>query len=106
MPSANLAYACGDKGTVVQLKNGTWSKLPSPAPELPDLNSIAAFDETHVYVAGYGTGGSYVWAWNGSQWKVLVRVNGGQGDVNALGGTGPNDLWAVGSANAWHLVLP
>jgi hypothetical protein len=106
MPRADLAYACGDNGTVLQLRNGTWTKLPSPSAELPDLNSVTAFDETHVYVAGFGTGASYVWAWNGSQWKVLVRVNTGSGDVRALGGTGPNDLWAVGTGNAWYLSVP
>ncbi|HEU4760194.1 MAG TPA: putative metal-binding motif-containing protein [Dehalococcoidia bacterium] len=106
MPRADLAYACGDKGTVLMMRAGAWSKLPAPSAELPDLNSITAFDETHVYAAGFGVGASYVWAWDGAQWKALVRIPSTAGDVRALGGTAPDDLWAVGKGNAWHFSAP
>jgi len=106
MPRANLAYACGDKGTVVAWDGGTWYRLPPPAAELPDLNSITAFDEGHVYVAGFGKDASWVWQWNGSFWKPVMRVDYDAGSIRAVGGTAPDDLWAVGKGNAWHLSAP
>lgn len=106
MPRADLAYACGDKGTVLAYNGTTWTKLPTPSAEFPDLTSITAFDETHVYAAGTGAGASYVWSWDGTAWKELMRVGADAGDVRALGGTGPSDLWVVGKGNAWHLSVP
>jgi hypothetical protein len=106
MPRADLAYVCGDKGTVLTYNGASWSKLPAPSTELPDLTSVTAFDEAHVYVAGTTPAASYLWSWNGSAWKELMRVDADGGDVRAVGGTGPGDLWVVGKSNAWHLSVP
>ena len=106
MPRANLAYACGDKGSVVAYDGVGWIKLPAPSADLPDLTSIAAFDESHVYVAGSDAKASSVWSWNGAAWKELMRVSPDAGTVRAVGGTGPGDLWVVGTGNAWHIAVP
>jgi hypothetical protein len=106
MARANLAYVCGETGTVLAWNGAGWTKLPAPSADLPNLTSVHAFDEGHVYVAGQFDGGSSVWWWDNAQWTELMRVSADAGDVRALGGTGRDDLWVVGKGNVWHLAAP
>src|SRR5262249_36552293 len=114
MPRADLAYVAGDQGVVLAFDGGTWFQLPSPSsvgppPSLaegPSLTSVTAFDHRHVYVARSDAPASYVWAWDGARWTLVMRVANSAGGIRAVGGTAPDDLWAVGKGNAWHLVLP
>ena len=106
MPRANLAYVCGENNAVLEYENGSWAELPPPAAEMFTLNSVTAFDDTHVYVVGIGSKASWVWFWNGSTWRPVMRVDDEDGNIRAIDGTGPDDLWVVGNGNAWHLVMP
>jgi putative metal-binding protein len=106
MPRADLGYACGEQSTVLAFDGGTWVKLPRPSAEAVSLNSIKAFDEGHVYVAGFGSQASWVWRWDGAKWKPVMRLDYDAGSIRALGGTAPDDIWAVGRGNAWHLSPP
>jgi len=106
MPRANLAYVCGENNAVLEYENGLWTRLPQPAAEMFTLNSVTAFDSSHVYVVGIGSKASYVWSWNGSIWRPVMRVDLADGNIRAIDGTGPDDLWVVGKSNAWHLSLP
>jgi hypothetical protein len=105
MPRADLAYICGNEGRVLLFDGGSLVRLPAPSPP-SDLSSIVAFDEQHVYVAGGDAGVSWVWSWNGAGWTPVMRFDGDAGGVRALGGTAPDDLWAAGKSNAWHLSFP
>jgi hypothetical protein len=108
MPAPNLAYVCGENNAVLAYEGGSWFKLPPPSStEMFTLNSITAFDNGHVYMVGIGSRASWVWAWSGgSRWRPVMRVDSEDGNIRAIDGTGPDDLWVVGKGNAWHLSLP
>jgi hypothetical protein len=107
MPRADLAYAVGDFGTVVEWNGSTWRQLPEP-PGKPFLSSVHAFDESRVYVVGIPTvaepySRSAVYFFDGATWSVVASLKVDAGGFRDISGVAPDDLWAVGrNSTVWH----
>jgi len=107
--SANDAWSVGsyrqittDEPLIEHWNGHTWSVTPSPTIE-GSLLAVVAFGHHDAWAVG--TAGSSATArplilhWNGRRWKVQATPNVGAGYafLGGVGGTGPRDLWAVGS---------
>lgn len=82
-------YACGEAGTVLHLKDGTWQQLPTPT----DLNLHCIWDSGSGLFAGGQLGRIY--RYNGQEWALHYDLH---LDLTILGiwGNGPNSIYAVG----------
>ncbi|WP_342376644.1 MopE-related protein [Myxococcus stipitatus] len=86
-----VAFAVGDAGTAFRKTNGTtWVALPKPS-DSHDLTSVIAFGANSAYAT---CANGHIYRFNGSAW---TRVHNGSGRLNDITGTGPDDIWAVGS---------
>jgi hypothetical protein len=84
----------------------SWSAVPSPniATETA-LEDVLALGRNDVWAVGeYETTNPFVWHtlalhWAGAGWAIVPTVDAtaGVGGLKALGGTGPNDIWAAGN---------
>jgi hypothetical protein len=89
-----LAYAAGDGGLFLERSGTTWTAKPlitvggiGPV----DIRAMVAFGRTAIYAATSGT--RDVRFFNGMEWtsiSVPPRI------LNALGASGPRDLWGAG----------
>ena len=71
------------------------------------LNGVIAFASNNVFAAGYQTASNgavntLIEHWDGNSWTVMTSANRNQtGNVlQAISGTSPTDIWAVGDAVA------
>jgi alpha-tubulin suppressor-like RCC1 family protein len=109
--STSSAWAVGTGGSLGQQIplaehwNGTsWKKVAAPLPAGVTTGSFHAVDALSAGNAwAVGTAGpstseqTLIEHWNGSAWTVVPSPNpGGDNVLEAIGGTGPSDLWAVG----------
>jgi hypothetical protein len=94
---------------LVEHWNGTtWTLGHAPQPSGRDAQ-LAGADElspSNVWAVGFSEGDSGVTSdlpliehWNGTSWSMAAGASlpaGASGQLNAIGGSGPDDLWAVG----------
>jgi hypothetical protein len=97
---------------LVEHWDGTaWTRVPAPTPSGRQAG-LAGVDELstgNAWAVGDSANGSpgegnidnqpLIEHWNGSAWSIVNGVtlpSGSTGVLNAVGGTGPHDLWAVG----------
>ncbi|WP_338863411.1 MopE-related protein [Myxococcus stipitatus] len=86
-----VAFAVGDAGTVFRKTNGTqWVALNRHADQ-HNLTSVIAFGANSAYATC--TNG-HVYRFDGQNW---TKVYNGGGRLNDITGTGPDDIWAVGT---------
>jgi hypothetical protein len=88
-----------------------WLQVDMPAPEQPHPNPLNPVDPTmrgvlalaraDAWAYGYGQGlgdQPFFEHWDGHAWMVVPGPSAaGQLEINALGGSSSNDVWAVGS---------
>jgi hypothetical protein len=86
------AYHIGEGGDISLVEHwdgSSWTVLDGPA-NTPDMYSVLAFSDTDVWAAAGDQGVDH---WNGRTWKVYTPNEG----IQAVSGTGPHDVWAVGA---------
>jgi hypothetical protein len=94
---------------LVEHWNGTtWTlgTAPQPSGLAAQLTGVDELSPSNVWAVGYSEGDSGVTSdlplieqWNGTSWSMAAGVSlpaGASGVLNAIGGSGPDDLWAVG----------
>jgi hypothetical protein len=94
---------------LVEHWNGTtWTlgHAPQPSGLAAQLTGVDELSPSNVWAVGYSEGNSGVTSdlpliehWNGMSWSIAAGVSlpaGASGLLNAIGGSGPDDLWAVG----------
>lgn len=82
-------YACGEAGTVLQLRNEVWQQLPAPT----DLNLHCIWDSGNGLYVGGQLGRIY--RYDGEQWSLHYDLH---LDLTILGmwGSSPTSIYAVG----------
>lgn len=109
--SAADAWAVGgyldtttDQPLIERWNGHAWSVIPSPTVgDAGSLADVVAFTHRDAWAVGYRVKGTVTHAlierWNGRHWKVspIPNVGAGTSYLEAVGGTGTHDLWAVGS---------
>jgi hypothetical protein len=97
---------------LVEHWDGTaWTRVPAPMPpgRQAGLAGVDELSTGNAWAVGDSANGSpgesnidnqpLIEHWNGSAWSMVNGVtlpSGSTGVLNAIGGTGPADLWAVG----------
>ncbi|WPB77327.1 MopE-related protein [Archangium violaceum] len=89
--NSKLAYAVGNRGSVLMWNGSTWSKHSAPSTD--DLLSVVAFGKSSIYVT---TGNGKVFRYNGTTW-IAMPATGGGGALNDIAASRPDDIWVVGS---------
>jgi hypothetical protein len=86
----------------------TWAlgHAPHPSGRSAQLAGVDELSPTDVWAVGDSEGDGGVTSdlplieqWNGTSWSIVAGVSlpaGASGVLNAIGGSGPDDLWAVG----------
>lgn len=97
---------------LVEHWNGTsWTDVTVPQPAgqqatlsgVDDLSPTDAWAVGTSFVADPGDGLTLIEHWNGTTWSIVPSpdpasgIAGDSDELDAIGGTGPDDLWAVGS---------
>jgi hypothetical protein len=92
MVHAQLAYAAGDEGVVLERSSGTWKEAPrlNPSGTPPSILGLTAYGRTAVYAV---TSDKNVYLLNGS-WSSVAPLT---WTPWAIDGVGPHDLWIAGS---------
>ncbi|WP_338866446.1 putative metal-binding motif-containing protein [Myxococcus stipitatus] len=89
-----LAYVVGEDGLLLEKARDTWTqklRLTLPNGSRPTLRSLAAFGRTAIYAVSSGTNDIHFF--NGTSWSTVTTP---PQTINALGGSGPGDVWAAG----------
>jgi hypothetical protein len=94
---------------LVEHWNGTtWTlgHAPQPSGRAAQLAGVDELSPSDVWAVGFSQGSSGVTSdlpliehWNGTSWSMATGTSlpaGASGQLNAVGGTGPDDVWAVG----------
>jgi hypothetical protein len=94
---------------LVEHWNGTTFTLghaPQPSGLAAHLAGVDELSPSDVWAVGFSAGDSGVTSdlplieqWNGTSWSMVAGASlpaGASGQLNAIGGSGPDDLWAVG----------
>lgn len=88
---ANI-WAAGSGGELLHYDGGTWAvSLPTQTAAQQALLSIWGTSASNLYTVG--DGGQIV-HYDGTQWSVAASA---PGDLRAVSGSGPDNVWAVGS---------
>jgi hypothetical protein len=92
----------------------TWARVPAPTPRPPQGDSwdgftaVAPISSRNAWVVGSDDSPATIEHWNGRVWRVVP--NPAHPDVNAsledVAGTGPDDVWAVGSGGKGRHINP
>lgn len=118
VPAQKDVWVVGSRGaldherTLILHFNGeTFRNVPSPSPYLTsDLRGVVAFAPNDVWAAGTGVTKREphyhytptVLHYDGTRWRQVAvpSVKTGFGlEIHAIAGTGPDDIWLVGTAN-------
>ncbi|MEU6128889.1 hypothetical protein ABZ805_06920 [Saccharopolyspora sp. NPDC047091] len=97
-------------GASVHWDGHTWTEVPyAPVADRIGTRSVAAFGPRDVWIAGHafddsaGTGRGVVQRWDGAAWQdVPVPQRDGNWAFSDIGGTAPDDLWAVGNGSGFR----
>jgi hypothetical protein len=94
---------------LVEHWNGTsWAlgNAPKPSGRDAQLSGVDELSPSDVWAVGSSQGSGGVTSdlplienWNGTSWSMVTGASlpaGASGQLNAIGGSGPDDLWAVG----------
>lgn len=91
--------------------NGTsWQQvaIAQPATKHVRLQAVADLGPDDAWAVGFlgdvapettAPSGSLVEHWNGTRWQIISTPGGSAETLNAVAGTGPDDVWAAGSLN-------
>ena len=97
-----FALTVGQTGAVTYATDGSTSFTLLPPTPMPTaiLGSIWASATNDIWVSGADVNGGYVWHWDGMSWSLGTTLMGNGstafiGNIPALGGSGPSDVWAV-----------
>jgi hypothetical protein len=119
MASATDGWAVGDFSAASAIGHplaehwdgSAFTRVAAPTPKgrqggLAGVDELSPADAWAVGTSGDGTEGEgniddqpLIEHWNGKAWSIATGASlpaGGTGDLSAIGGTGPDDLWAVG----------
>src|SRR5213593_3548563 len=98
-----LLTLAGCTGGHEQMRACVWRIVPAPdlGPDGGLLSSVLAFSDRNVW-AVRPNGTEYevqLYHWDGRRWtgSPTPRIPDGSNHVLGLAGTGPNDVWAVGT---------
>jgi hypothetical protein len=84
------AYAVGDSGLVLELREGTWRKLPAPS-GTTTVRDVVAFHASAVLALA----DKDVYVFNGTAWSKTFTFP--SGTPSSLEGVVPTEQWATGS---------
>jgi len=99
------AFGFGSKTLVQRFDGKLWSTVPSPNPGASDsvLAGVATLSNGEVWAVGHtnavrgGNSQTLTMRWTGTAWATVPSPNPDPHSfLTAVGGTGPNDVWAVG----------
>lgn len=101
-----------DHKSTKSIRDYTWTidtlELPDPFQNL--MSSMYAANENDIYLVGHNSTGDFnggMWNYNGEEWatvKVREQV-GAYGTLNAVHGSAPNNIWAVGGSFEYATIL-
>jgi hypothetical protein len=89
----------------------TWTQVSVPEPAKEQGGDLAAVDDlgpSDAWAVGTIAGLTLIEHWNGTSWKIVSSPNpatgtpGDDDELDAIAGTGPEDLWAAGSDTNEH----
>ncbi|QSQ15739.1 putative metal-binding motif-containing protein [Myxococcus landrumensis] len=89
-----LVYVSGDDGLLLEKTRNTWTRKPPlilSSGSQPTIRSLAAFGRTAIYAVSSEVNDIHFF--NGSAWSSVTTA---PQTLNALGGSGPGDVWATG----------
>ncbi|AGC45290.1 putative lipoprotein [Myxococcus stipitatus DSM 14675] len=89
-----LTYVAGEDGLLLEKVRDTWVRKPAltlPGGSQPTLRSMTAFGRTAIYAVTSEVNDIHFF--NGTTWSSLTTA---PQTLNALGGSGPGDVWAAG----------
>ncbi|WP_342381867.1 putative metal-binding motif-containing protein [Myxococcus stipitatus] len=89
-----LAYVSGDDGLLLEKVRNAWIRKPTltlPGGSQPTLRSMTAFGRTAIYAVTSEVNDIHFF--NGTTWSSITPS---PQTLNALGGSGPGDVWATG----------
>jgi hypothetical protein len=93
-----------NSAAVVHWDGTVWSAAPAiavPAGAEPQSVWASGIEDAWVVLASATSASSFVFHWNGTAWSPDATVGLGEAAVDALWGSDPHDLWAVGKT-IWH----
>lgn len=79
-------------GGMIHWDGQSWSHMETPVNDLVDVWGTGS---KNVYAVGSGGGIAH---WDGARWSLTMTKPG----LSRLGGSGPNDVYAVGSPSTFH----
>lgn len=92
--TARLAYVAGDGALLLERSGDAWTRLPAltvSGGATPNLRALRAFGRTALYAVSSEV--NDVHFFDGASWSVVTPS---PATLNALGGSGPGDVWATG----------
>jgi len=91
---------------VSHFDGNAWGDITStvdPQGTVPSLYAIWGSDSSHIWAVGAGmSNGGTVLFWNGATWTHKAALIAPSEDYAAIWGSGPNDLWIIGSIGVIH----
>ncbi|MCP3138143.1 MopE-related protein [Pyxidicoccus xibeiensis] len=89
-----LAYVAGDDGLLLERAGGSWSAKPrlTLPGGTPDVRALLAFGRTALYALSSDV--SDIHFFDGTAWRSVTAP---PRTLEALGGTGPGDVWGAGA---------
>jgi hypothetical protein len=102
------AYSTGGTGRghmLIEHWNGTsWKIVAPPDIESAELNAVEAISSDDVWAVGFVGGQTLTLHFDGNDWTRVASPNRGSApnELVDVAASGPNDVWAVGVADAGH----
>ncbi|MFP2933961.1 hypothetical protein ACLESO_54330 [Pyxidicoccus sp. 3LG] len=95
MLTPRLAYVAGDDGLLLERAAGAWSTKPrlTLPGGTPDLRALLAFGRTALYAVSSDVRDLHFF--DGTAWRSVTVP---PATLNALGATGPRDIWGAGGS--------
>jgi len=101
-----------DQTLIEHWDGSSWSIVSSPSVESTRyanaLTSVVAFAPNVAFAAGSyfdaddEVSHTLIERWDGTKWSLMPTVDAGSTFFEAISGSGPNDVWAVGAARFKH----
>jgi hypothetical protein len=92
--------AGGSTAALIHFDGTTWTDMTAMLPNLAGTGALWGSSATDAWLWAYFAGSSQesLMHWNGSAWSMNLTLPDAWSYGNGITGTGPTDLWAVGSA--------
>ena len=87
------------QATLIEHWNGrTWRIISSPE-DSGEIEGMLAFSSGNIWAVGSNnaTNQPLMEHWNGKGWQMAISPDVPGGSLTAIGGVGPNDIWAAGT---------